>query len=195
MRTNSSVEAIDTEGVLIAGTRLLTKTVIWTAGVAASPAGQWLGAEVDRAGRVKVARDLSLPGHPQVFVLGDTASVSQDGKPLPGVAPVAVQEGRYVAQVIAASGGGKKRSCHHSSIATKGTWRPWGAPLALSTWGLFDLTGFLAWMIVARCPHLVLDQFPQSFSGLFQWAWAYLTHQRGARLITCEARNGSALIA
>lgn len=116
VRTNSPVEAIDSEGVVIAGHRLPAKTVIWTAGVAASHAGQWLGTEVDRAGRVKVGSDLSLPGHSNVFVIGDTASLSQKGKPLPGVAPVAMQEGRYVAQVIAQRGRGSATAAFPLSL-------------------------------------------------------------------------------
>src|SRR5439155_2128246 len=100
VRTSSPVEAIDSEGVVVAGERIPAKTVIWTAGVAASPAGQWLGAETDRAGRVKVGSDVTVPGHPNIFVLGDTASFTQDGKPLAGVAQVAMQQGRYAASVI-----------------------------------------------------------------------------------------------
>src|SRR2546421_5286211 len=93
VRTNSPVEAIDSEGVVIAGERLAAKTVMWTAGVAASPAGAWLGVETDRAGRVKVGRDVTVPGHPNILVLGDTSSCTQDDKPLPGVAQVAMQQG------------------------------------------------------------------------------------------------------
>ncbi|MBO0780817.1 MAG: NAD(P)/FAD-dependent oxidoreductase, partial [Ktedonobacteraceae bacterium] len=100
VRTGAPVESIDAEGVTISGKRLPTRNVIWTAGVAASAAGQWLDAETDRAGRVKVNDDLSLPGHANVFVVGDTASCMQDGKALPGVAPVAMQQGTYVARAI-----------------------------------------------------------------------------------------------
>ena len=144
IKTNSPVEAIESEGVVIAGNRLPARTVIWTAGVAASRAGQWLGAEVDRAGRVKVGSDLSLPGHPNVFVIGDTASLSQKGKPLPGVAPVAMQEGRYVAQVIAQCMAGKKgmppfRYRSHGNLATV------GRSFAVVESGPLRLTGFLAW--------------------------------------------------
>ena len=185
VRTNASVEAIDTDGVLIAGTRLLTKTVIWTAGVAASPAGQWLGAEVDRAGRVKVARDLSLPDHPQVFVLGDTASVSQDGKPLPGVAPVAVQEGRYVAQVIADRVAGKAH-LQPFQYRNKGNLATVGRSFGIVDMGPLRIAGFLAWMIWLVVHILYLISFRNRFLVLFQWAWAYLTYQRGARLITRE---------
>src|SRR6266699_3444834 len=107
VRTSSPVEAIDSEGVVVAGERIAAKTVIWTAGVAASPAGEWLGAETDRGGRVKVGSDVSVPGHPNIFVLGDTSSFTQDGKPLPGVAQVAIQQGHYVASVIADKVAGK----------------------------------------------------------------------------------------
>src|SRR5256714_10577191 len=108
VRTSSPVEAIDSEGVVVAGERIPAKTVIWTAGVAASPAGQWLGAETDRAGRVKVGSDVTVPDHPNIFVLGDTASCTENGKPLPGVAQVAIQQGQYVAAVIAQRDTGKE---------------------------------------------------------------------------------------
>ena len=97
VRTGVAVEGIDADGAVIAGQHLAAKTVIWTAGVAASLAGQWLGTETDRAGRVKVLPDLTIPEHPNVFVIGDTATLLQEGQPLPGVAPVAMQEGRYAA--------------------------------------------------------------------------------------------------
>src|SRR5947209_2273814 len=108
VRTNAPVEGIDKDGVVIAGERLNAKTIIWTAGVAASPAGTWLGAETDRAGRVVVNPDLSVTDHPNIFVIGDTSSARQNGKPLPGVAPVAMQEGRYVAALIADTVAGKE---------------------------------------------------------------------------------------
>src|SRR2546426_2101485 len=94
------VEKIDSEGAIVAGERIASKTVIWTAGVTPSPAGKWLGAETDRAGRVRVKSDLSVPGNPAIFVLGATASLDQDGKPLPGVAQVAMQQGRYAGKLI-----------------------------------------------------------------------------------------------
>ena len=95
VRLGHSVDQIDGDGVIVAGERILSKTVIWTAGVAPSPAGKWLNVGTDRAGRVRVEPDLSVPGHPEIFVVGDTASLDQDGKPLPGVAQVAMQQGRY----------------------------------------------------------------------------------------------------
>src|SRR5438876_10885338 len=107
VRVGHAVEKIDEEGVIAGGERIPSKAVIWTAGVAPSPAGKWLGVETDRAGRVKVQPDLTVPGHPEIFVLGDTASLQQDGKPLPGVAQVAMQEGRYVGRLIARRLSGK----------------------------------------------------------------------------------------
>src|SRR6202047_3983002 len=100
VRLGHGVDQIDEQGVVVAGERIAAKTVIWTAGVTPSPAGKWLGVETDRAGRVRVGRDVSVPGHPEVFVVGDTASFEQDGKPLPGVAQVAMQQGRYVGKLI-----------------------------------------------------------------------------------------------
>src|SRR5260370_32695955 len=95
-----AVEKIDSEGVIVAGERIASKTVIWTAGVTPSPAGKWLGAETDRAGRVRIQPDLRVPNHPEIFVVGDTASLDQDGKPLAGVAQVAMQQGRYAGKLI-----------------------------------------------------------------------------------------------
>src|SRR5262249_11506375 len=95
-----SVDHIDGDGIIVAGERILSKTVIWTAGVAPSPAGKWLNVETDRAGRVRVQKDLTVPGHPEIFAIGDTASCDQSGKPLPGVAQVAMQQGRYAAKMI-----------------------------------------------------------------------------------------------
>ncbi len=185
VRTNAPVEAIDREGVVIAGTRLPAKTVIWTAGVAASSAGQWLGAEMDRAGRVKVLSDLSLPGHPNVFVLGDTASLSQRGKPLPGVAPVAMQEGRYVAHVIAQRMAGQKRVPPFRYRNT-GNLATVGRAFAVVDLGPLRFTGMLAWVVWLAVHIVYLIGFRNRLPVLFQWAWAYVTYQRSARLITYE---------
>ncbi|HTQ49263.1 MAG TPA: NAD(P)/FAD-dependent oxidoreductase, partial [Candidatus Acidoferrales bacterium] len=107
VRLGHGVDQIDEEGVIVGGERIASKTVIWTAGVAPSPVGKWLVVEMDRAGRVKVQPDLTVPGHPEIFVVGDTASVQQDGKPLPGVAQVAMQGGRYAGRLIARRLSGK----------------------------------------------------------------------------------------
>src|SRR6201993_4472618 len=95
-----SVDQIDADGIVVAGERIASKTVIWTAGVAPSPAGRWLNVETDRAGRVRIQKDLTVPGHSEIFVVGDTASLDQNGKPLPGVAQVAMQQGRYAGKLI-----------------------------------------------------------------------------------------------
>src|SRR5258708_10749865 len=100
VRLGHAVDQIDAGGIMVAGERIASKTVIWTAGVSPSPAGKWLNVETDRAGRVRIQKDLTVPGHAEIFVVGDTASLDQDGKPLPGVAQVAMQQGRYAAKVI-----------------------------------------------------------------------------------------------
>lgn len=202
VRTSAAVENITADGVVIAGKFLAAKTVIWTAGVAASAAGQWLGAEVDRAGRVKVAGDLSLPDHSNVFVIGDTASVIQDGKPLPGVAPVAMQEGRYVASLIAQKVAGNSGNAANKDKAKetgkttlpefhyhdKGSLATVGRSFGIVDIGRFRLYGFFAWMMWLVIHIFYLIGFRNRFLVMFQWAWAYLTFQRGARLITFDAK-------
>jgi NADH dehydrogenase FAD-containing subunit len=100
VRTGAPVEKVDAEGVIVRGERLRTSNVFWAAGVSGSPAAKWLGAEADRAGRVKVLADCSVPSHPDIFVVGDTACLEEGGKPLPGVAQVAIQQGRYVGRLF-----------------------------------------------------------------------------------------------
>jgi NADH:quinone reductase (non-electrogenic) len=198
VRTSAAVENITADGVVVAGKFLAAKTVIWTAGVTASAAGQWLGAEVDRAGRVKVASDLSLLDHPNVFVIGDTASMIQDGKPLPGVAPVAMQEGRYVGSLIAqkvASNTGNADKANTTEKTTmpgfhyhdKGSLATVGRSFGIVDIGRFRLYGFFAWVMWLVIHIFYLIGFRNRFLVMFQWAWAYLTFQRGARLITFDA--------
>ena len=103
VRLGHGVDQIDADGVVVAGERIFSKTVVWTAGVAPSPAGKWLNVATDRAGRVRIEPDVSVPGHPEIFVVGDTASLDQDGKPLAGVAQVAMQQGRYAGKLIASA--------------------------------------------------------------------------------------------
>ncbi len=183
VRTSSVVELIDEAGVVIAGKRLLTKNVIWTAGVAASAAGTWLQAATDRAGRVQVERDLTLPDHPNVFVIGDTASLLQDGKPLPGIAPVAMQEGEYVATVIA------RRVTDNAAPAffhykNKGNLATIGRSSGIADLGWLRVSGFVAWLLWLAVHIFFLIGFRNRMLVMFQWAWAYFTYQRGARLIT-----------
>src|SRR2546425_8808985 len=183
VRTNAPVEAIDTEGVVIAGERLPTKTVIWTAGVAASPAGQWLGAETDRAGRVEVGSDASVPKHPNIFVIGDTASFTQDGKPLPGVAQVAIQQGQYVASVIA----DRVEGLPHPEAfryVDKGNMATIGGFYAIVSIGKFRIAGLLGWFIWLFVHLMYLIGFRNRLVVGFQWLVYLTTFQRGARLIT-----------
>lgn len=176
------VDQIDEDGVIVAGERIASKTVIWTAGVTPSPAGKWLEVETDHAGRVRVLGDLTVPGHPEVFVVGDTASLDQDGKPLPGVAQVAMQQGRYVGKLI------------HRRLLEKSAPRPFryfdkgnmavvGKGFAILQTGKLAISGFLAWMAWAAIHLEFLAQSSLRVSVFVQWVWTYLTDQRGSRII------------
>jgi NADH dehydrogenase len=191
VKTNAPVQDITEGKLVIAGEPLAAETIIWTAGVAASPAGKWLDAEVDRAGRVKVDSDLSLPDHPNVFVIGDTASYMQGGKPLPGVAPVAMQEGAYVASVIAhrATGQELKKPFHYHN---KGNLATVGRAFGIADFGWLRLTGFVGWVFWLAVHIFFLIGFRNRLFVLFEWAWVYLTYQRGARLITAKTSPVSA---
>jgi NADH:quinone reductase (non-electrogenic) len=188
VHTGQAVTQVDAHGVVLDGEHIPAHTVIWSAGVLASPAGKWLGAEVDRAGRVKVAADLSVPGHPEIFVIGDTASIMQDGKPLPGVAPVAMQAGRYVASVIKHHAAGKQpheppRPFHYRN---KGNLATVGRSYAIVEIGKLRVTGLFAWMTWLLIHIYYLIGFRNRVVALFQWAWTYFTYSRGARLITFD---------
>jgi len=185
VRTNSPVEAIDSEGVIIAGERIAARTVIWTAGVAASLAGQWLGAETDRGGRVKVGSDATVPGHPTIFVLGDTASFTQDGKPLPGVAQVAIQQGEYVASVIADRVAGKPHPQAFRYV-DKGNMAVIGRFYGIVSIGKFRTAGLLGWFLWLVLHLMFLIGFRNRLVVAFQWLVYFTTFQRGARLITFE---------
>ncbi len=190
IRTGVPVESIDADGVSLDGQRIASTNVIWTAGVAASPAGNWLGAETDRAGRVKVNPDLSLPGHPNVFVIGDTATLMQDGKPLPGVAPVAMQQGRYVASLI------KQRATdgsaeHPFRYVDKGSLATVGRSYAIVDLKGLRLTGLLAWILWLVIHIYYLIGFRNRLVTLFQWAWTYFTYNRNACLITVSRQQAS----
>ncbi len=182
VRAWAPVEHVDADGVVIAGRRLAARTVIWAAGVHASPAGSWLDAATDRAGRVLVGSNLSVPGHPDIFVIGDTASVRQDGQPLPGVAAAAKQEGRYVARVIAAraTGSPSPRSFRYHD---RGSLATIGRTYAVGTFGDIELSGLPAWLAWAGVHLAYLIGFRNRVLVLFQWWWLYLTFQRGARLL------------
>jgi NADH dehydrogenase len=183
VRTGTPVSDLDEHGVKVDGERINAGTIIWSAGVSASSAGKWLGTEVDRAGRVKVSSDLSVPGHPNVFVIGDTASAMQDGKPLPGVAQVALQGGRYVASVIIDRVKGKELN-KPFYYRDKGNLATVGRSYAIVDIGNIRLTGFFAWLIWLAVHIYFLVGFRNRLVAIFQWAWTYFTYARGARLIT-----------
>jgi NADH dehydrogenase len=171
--------------------RLSARTVIWTAGVKASSLGQKLaaatGVSLDRAGRVMVQPDLTIPGHPEIFVLGDLANFAhQGGKPLPGVAPVAMQQGRYAADLIRAhvQGRGPLPAFHYRD---KGNLATIGRHAAVADLGWVRFSGYFAWLAWLFIHILYLVQFQNRLLVLMQWAWNYLTRNRSARLITGEA--------
>ncbi len=200
VRLDSRVEKIDAEGVLVSGERIASRTVLWAAGVVASPAARWLGAAADSAGRVKVADDLSVPGFENVFALGDTAaSNGWRGKPVPGLAPAAKQGGAYVASVIrtrvlgARTGGARPVAAfayrHLGSLATI------GRKAAVVDFGFVRLSGALAWWLWGLVHVGFLVGLRNRLSVMFDWFWAYLTYRSGTRLITGggnDARDGGA---
>jgi NADH dehydrogenase len=183
VKTDAMVTNVDGGGVDTNGGRIDASTVIWAAGVVASPAAGWLGAEVDRAGRVKVGPDLSLPGHPEIFVVGDTAAVTDaNGRPVPGIAPAAKQMGKYVGKLIAARIAGRKdgkpfRYMHLGDLATI------GRRAAVVKFGRLQLRGFIGWIFWSVAHIYFLIGLRNRFIVAFTWFWDYLTFQRGARLI------------
>jgi len=183
VRLGSAVTAVDRNGVSLGADRIEASTVIWGAGVMASPAGLWLGVESNRAGRVKVAPDLSVPGHPNIFVIGDTAAASSaDGKPLPGVAPVAKQQGQYVAALLIARQRG--RSTPPFRYRDFGTLATIGRKRAIVQMGRLRLNGFIAWLIWSIAHIYFLIGFRNRFVVATNWLWNYVTFKRGTRLIT-----------
>jgi NADH dehydrogenase len=191
-RTAARVTAIDADGVTVKTgdkeERLATHTVLWAAGVRASRLGKVLaeraGAQLDRAGRVIVGPDLSVPGHPEIFVIGDLASYAHQGdKPLPGVAPVAMQEGRYVARLIRAraSGGAKPGPFRYFN---KGNLATVGRNKAVAEFGKLHIAGSLAWFTWVFVHLMYLVEFENRVLVLMEWVHNYITRNRGARLIT-----------
>lgn len=182
VRLGHSVDQIDADGIVVAGERIASKTVIWTAGVAPSPAGKWLRAETDRAGRVRTQKDLTVPGHPEIFVVGDTASLDQDGKPLPGVAQVAIQGGRYAGKVIHNRIAGKPAPGPFSYF-DKGSMAVVGKGFAVLQSGKVQVSGFGAWLAWAAVHLQFLATSSLRLTVFLQWVWTYVTGQRGSRLI------------
>ena len=183
VRTGTRVTGCDARGVTLEGGRIDASTVIWTAGVTASPAARWLNAEHDRAGRVVVGPDLSIKGFPDMFAIGDTAAFrDENGQPLPGMAPAAKQMGRYVGKLIAARLKGQSlppfRYHHPGDLAAIGRRR------AVVKLGRMHLKGFIGWLFWAVVHIYFLIGLRHRFIVAINWLWDYLTFQRGARLIT-----------
>ncbi|HTI14831.1 MAG TPA: NAD(P)/FAD-dependent oxidoreductase [Dictyobacter sp.] len=189
VRTGSPVTGVNESGVMIADNLLPAKTVIWTAGVAASPAGKWLEAEVDRAGRVKVTEELLLPGSSNIYVIGDTSSLMIDGKPVPGVAPAAMQEGDYVGGVIAKKAVNSVEPVTPFQYVNKGNLATIGRGYGIVDLGNIKFSGLPAWIFWLIVHIAFLVGFRNRMLVAFQAIWGYATYQRGARLITADARG------
>ncbi len=188
VRTGAAVARIDADSVLLGEERIATHSVVWAAGVAASGLGRKLDAELDRAGRVKVAADLSLAGDPHVFVAGDLASVSQQGKPVPGVAPAAKQMGRHVARAIG------KRLAQRPAPAFRyrdfGNLATIGRMAAVVDLHGLRVSGLLAWWFWLAAHVFFLIGFRNRLVVLINWAWSYWTYQRNARIIIGQRDEG-----
>jgi len=188
VRCGRPVERVDAEGVVVGGERIEAGVVLWTAGVKPSPAASWLGAATDRAGRVRVGDDLSLPDRPEVFVVGDVSGREQDGAPLPGVAQVAIQGGRHAGRVIAARVA-RRAAPRAFRYRDKGNLAVVGRNYAVLERGGLRLSGFPAWLVWAFVHIQFLALFNNKLLVFAQWIWSYFTFQRGSRLITAAARD------
>src|SRR5262247_4544269 len=193
VHTNAKVEGVDEYGVIVNGKRIASRTVLWTAGVVASPAGRWLGVDVDRAGRIKVNPDLSVPGHPNVFAVGDTAAIVADtrslfgirnGTPelLPGVAQVAIQGGTYVASLIRRRVEGE-RSAGPFWYWDKGSMAIVGRSFAVADLKRVRFAGFTAWLLWAGIHIYFLIGFANRLLVMLQWGMSFVTKRRGVRIL------------
>ncbi|HTE87604.1 MAG TPA: NAD(P)/FAD-dependent oxidoreductase [Terriglobales bacterium] len=187
VHTSTLVTGIEPAEVRIGETRIPAAVILWAAGVAASPLGKKLGVPVDRAGRVLVNPDLSIAGHPEVFVIGDLATLKDEhGKLLPGVAPVAMQEGTATAKNIQRDLERKPRQNFH--YVDKGSLATIGRAAAVADFGKLHVSGFIAWLGWLFIHIFFLIGFRNRLIVLIQWAWSYFTYERGARLITGDTR-------
>ena len=183
VRTSTMVTCVEPGAIRIGESRLSAAVILWAAGVAASSLGKKLGAPVDRAGRVLVQPDLSLPGHHEVFVIGDLAALKDEhGNLLPGVAPVSIQEGKFVAHTIGTELKGEARRNFH--YFDKGSLATIGRAAAVAQFGKIHISGFIAWLAWLFIHIFFLIGFRNRLIVLIQWAWSYFTYERGARLIT-----------
>jgi NADH dehydrogenase len=181
---DTPIEAIDRDGVIARGKRIEAANIIWCAGVEASPVARWLGVPASKGGRVKVAPDLSVPGHAEIFVIGDAAFVTgPTGEPLSGLAPVAKQQGQYVGEVVA-------RLVRREPPPPPFHYRDQGALAtigrhsAIADLGWIRLTGWIAWILWGIVHIFFLIGFRNRMAVFLNWIWAWLTYGRGARLIT-----------
>jgi NADH dehydrogenase len=184
VRLNCTIDAIDATGVVAGGQRIAARVVIWAAGVKASPVAPWLGVTPTRHGAVKVNADFSLPGHPNVFVIGDAAeALGADGKPLPGLGAVAKQEGEYVGALLRRriEGGGAMPAFRYRDYGTMATI---GRHAAVADLRGFRITGVLAWLLWGAVHLYFLIGFRNRVLVLVNWLWAWLSYGRGARVIT-----------
>ena len=183
VRTRAIVTRVTADAVWLGGEQIRARTVLWAAGVAAAPLARTLGVTLDRSGRVPVEPDLSIPGHPEAFVIGDM-SVCRDetGAPLPGLAPVAIQQGRHAADnVLRHLSGRPTRAFRYRD---RGSMATIGRATAVAVIGGVQLSGLVAWLAWLFVHIMFLIGFRNRFLVVFEWAWAYVTWQRGARLIT-----------
>jgi NADH dehydrogenase len=185
VRTGAMVEAVDEGGVVVGGERIVAATVLWAAGNRASPLGRQLGAPVDRAGRVQVEPDLTVPGHPELYVVGDLAAVPS----VPGVAPAAMQMGRAAAENVWRTVRGEARRPFR--YRDKGNLATIGRNAAVADLGWLRFWGLPAWLLWGGLHIFYLIGFHNRLLVLIQWLWAYLTHGRGARLITRSWQAGA----
>ena len=182
VRTGRAVSGVDEDGVTVGGSRILARTVIWAAGVEASPLGRCLEVPLDRSGRVVVEPDLSIPGHPEVFAIGDMASFSHGRtSPLPGLGPVAIQQGRAAARNILASLGQAPRAPFR--FQDRGTMATIGRGSAIAQLGSFRLSGFFAWLAWLFIHLMLLVGFRNRLAVFVEWLFAYVSQQRRVRLI------------
>ncbi len=181
VRTGAPVTAIDADGIALAGERIPAATVLWAAGVRATPLTQSLGTPLDRAGRVQVEPDLSVPGHPEIQVIGDATAVPWRGGTVPGMCPGAMQMGRHAARNIVRTTRGEPPLPFE--YRDKGSLATIGRSAAVAELGKLRFTGFLAWVLWVFVHIFYLIGFRNRFVVLFEWAWLYCTRQRGARVI------------
>ena len=181
------VTSIDAGGVHIGDEFIAARTVLWAAGVTGSRLGSMLGVELDRANRVMVTPELSIPGHPEAYVVGDLASLKQDGVPVPGVAPAAIQEAAHAAHNIMCSIRGEPRSAFR--YHDKGSLTTIGRSAAVAQMGRFQLSGPIAWLAWLFIHVMFLVGFRNRVLVIIQWAWSFFSYDRGARLITGPLRR------